>query len=188
MMEDNTPIGQDAAPSQPQAHPWWQEIVETLLPAIAIVLAINLFLAQPRVVHGQSMEPNLHENERVIVDLVTYRFRAPQRGEIIVLDAPERQPGPPLIKRVVGVAGDTVEIKNGGVYINGQRLNEPYLGASTAGAMAAQVVPEEHVFVLGDNRGASNDSRYFGMVPFEDILGRAWMRYWPLSEIGFFRQ
>jgi len=188
MVENNPLMEQKAASSQPQIKPWWQELIETFLPAIAIVLAVNLFLAQPRVVHGQRMEPNLHENERLIVDLVTYRYRTPQRGEIIVLDAPERQPGPPLIKRVVGVAGDTVEIKNGGVYINGQRLDEPYLGVITAGAMAPLVVPEDYVFVLGDNRGASNDSRYFGVVPFEDILGRAWLRYWPLNEIGFFKQ
>jgi signal peptidase I len=176
---------------QPEAArpstPWWRELIETFLPAVAIVLAINLFLAQPRVVHGQSMEPNLHENQRVIVDLVTYHFRAPQRGEIIVLDLPDRKAEPPLIKRVVGLPGEIVEIKGGAVLVNGQKLDEPYLNQLTLGNMPAQVVPEAHVFVLGDNRGSSNDSRYFGVVPFGDILGRAWLRYWPPSDVSLFR-
>ena len=165
---------------------WLRELFETLLPAVAIVLAINLFLAQPRTVHGQSMEPNLHENQRVIVDLVSYHFRMPQRAEIIVLDLPQHNTDP-LIKRVIGLPGDTVEIKNGSVYVNGQKLNEPYLDQITAGDMLPQIVPEAHVFVLGDNRGSSNDSRYFGMVPFENILGRAWIRYWPPAQVGIFK-
>jgi len=164
---------------------WLDEIVHTFLPAVAIVLVINLFLAQPRTVHGQSMEPNLHEKERVIVDLVTYRFRAPQRGEIIVLRLPDSHTDP-LIKRVVGLPGDTIEITNGKVYINDELLSEPYLNQDTPGQVTRQIVPEEHVFVLGDNRGSSNDSRYFGMVPYENIVGRAWLRYWPPSDIGVF--
>jgi signal peptidase I len=166
---------------------WWQELVETFLPAVAIVLAINLFLAQPRTVHGQSMEPNLHENQRVIVDLVSYRLRSPQRGEIIVLNVPQRQSGDPLIKRVIGLPGDTIEIKGGAVLVNGVMLEEPYLNQATLGNMPAQIVPEAHVFVLGDNRGSSNDSRYFGMVSYEDIIGRAWLRYWPPAEVGLFK-
>lgn len=167
---------------------WLRELFETLLPAVAVVLAINLFLAQPRVVHGQSMEPSLEEDQRLIVDLVTYRLRSPERGEIIVLDLPERDSGPPLIKRVIGLPGDTVEIKGGAVYVNGEPLMEPYLDQVTAGAMPPQLVPEAHVFVLGDNRGCSNDSRYFGMVPYEDIIGLARLRYWPPDEVGMFEQ
>lgn len=157
-----------------------------MLPAIAVVLAINLLLAQPRVVHGQSMEPNLHENQRVIVDLLSYRLRPPERGEIVVLDVPKRRTGPPLIKRVIGLPGDRVEIRDGHVYVNDQRLDEPYLDQFTAGHMPVQCVPEEHLFVLGDNRSCSNDSRYFGMVPYENILGRAWICYWPLEDAGLF--
>ena len=157
-----------------------------MLPAVAVVLGINLLLAQPRVVHGQSMEPSLHENQRVIIDLLSYRFLQPEREQIIVLDVPERRSGPPLIKRVIGLPGDRVEIKDGLVYVNDGRLDEPYLDQLTTGQMLSQIVPEEHVFVLGDNRGCSNDSRYFGMVPFENILGRAWLCYWPLDDAGFF--
>lgn len=171
---------------QASLQAWWDEIVRTFLPAVAIVLAVNLFLAQPRTVHGESMEPNLHEQQRVIVDLVTYHFRAPERGEIIVLKLPNSHTDP-LIKRVVGLPGDTIEITNGKVYVNDALLVEPYLNQDTPGQVTRQLVPEEHVFVLGDNRGSSNDSRYFGVVPFEDILGRAWLRYWPPAEIGLFR-
>jgi signal peptidase I len=178
--EQPTPSGWQAT-----LKSWTDEIVRTFLPAIVIVLAINLFLAQPRTVHGQSMEPNLHEKERVIVDLVTYRFRAPQRGEIIVLKLPDSHTDP-LIKRVVGLPGDTIEITNGKVFINDELLSEPYLNQDTPGQVPRQIVPEEQVFVLGDNRGSSNDSRYFGMVPYEDILGRAWVRYWPPSVVGVF--
>jgi signal peptidase I len=187
-MEEYNPIPASDQPlgkPEPPRTPWWREIVETILPAVLIVLAINLFLAQPRTVHGQSMEPNLHENQRVIVDLVTYHFRPPQRQEIIVLNLPDRHTDP-LIKRVIGLPGDTIEIKQGAVYVNGNKLNEPYLSQGTSGTLAPQLVPEGHVFVLGDNRGASNDSRYFGMVPYENILGRAWLRYWPPDKIALF--
>jgi signal peptidase I len=169
----------------PRRRPLLRELLDTFLPAIAIVLAVNLLLAQPRTVHGQSMEPCLHENERVIIDLISLRWRAPQRGEIIVLRLPNRR-SDPLIKRVIGLPGDTVAIRGGEVLVNGEVLNEPYLDQGTPGRMAAKVVPEAHVFVLGDNRGASNDSRYFGMVPYENVLGRAWLRYWPPSEMELF--
>ncbi len=171
--------------ARPSVKNWAEEVIKTFLPAIAIVLAVNVFLAQPRTVHGQSMEPNLHENQRVIVDLISLRFREPRREEIIILDLPERN-AVPLIKRVVGLPGDTVEIKDGAVYLNGEELIEPYLNQDTRGDMPARIVPEGNVFVLGDNRARSNDSRYFGMVPFENIQGRAWLCYWPPSDAGLF--
>jgi len=171
--------------SVPPRRPLLHEFVDTFLPAVAVVLVVNLFLAQPRTVHGQSMEPCLHENERVIIDLVSLHWRAPRRGEIVVLRLPNRH-SDPLIKRVIGLPGDTVAIRGGEVQVNGEALDEPYLNQITPGRMPATVVPEAHVFVLGDNRGASNDSRYFGMVAYESILGRAWLRYWPPSEIELF--
>jgi signal peptidase I len=166
---------------------WLRQVVVSLFPSLAIVLVVNLLLAQPRIVYGQSMEPSLHENERVIVDLIVYRFRQPRRGEIIILDVPARSDKSPLIKRVIGLPGDFVEIKDGGVYVNGYLLSEPYLDQLTPGNMAAHLVPEAHLFVLGDNRGSSNDSRYFGMVPYENIRGRAWLRYWPLQDLCSFK-
>lgn len=161
------------------------ELVETLLPALVIVLAVNLLLAQPRTVHGQSMEPSLHENERLIIDLLSYRFRAPQRGEIVVITMADRR-GDPVIKRIIALPGETIEIRRGNVHINGEPIDEPYITQLTTGSLEPLLVPEEHLFVLGDNRGASNDSRYFGVVPYDRVLGRAWLRYWPPSDIGPF--
>lgn len=162
----------------------WREILETILPALCIAWAVYLFLARTITVQGQSMEPNLHEQQRVIVDLVSYRFRSPERGEIIVFDVPESVSKIPLIKRVVGIPGDTIETKEGAAYLNGQRLDEPYLRETTLGRMPPRVVPEGHVFVLGDNRNRANDSRRLGMVPYEDIVGRAWISYWPPEDVG----
>ena len=129
------------------------------------------------------MEPNLHNNERLIIEKISYRFGEPQRGDIVVL-RPPRRASVPLIKRVIGLPGDTVEIKSNQVYINGDPLMEDYLDQPTLGTMLPRLVPEGHVLVLGDNRRASNDSRSFGMVPYEDIIGRAWLRYWPPDDMG----
>lgn len=168
---------------QSKKRSWVRELVESVLPALAIVAVINLFLAQATRVEGQSMEPNLHDNERLIIEKISYRFRQPERGDIVVIRPPTGGSAP-LIKRVIGLPGEVVEIKLNRVYINGEPLEEPYLTQSTSGTMPPRLVPEGHVFVLGDNRRASNDSRFFGMVPYEDILGRAWFCYWPLDCIG----
>jgi signal peptidase I len=148
-----------------------------------IVLVINIFAAQATRVDGQSMEPTLHTNERIIIEKVTYRLHPPERGDIIVLRRPTGAVEP-LIKRVIGLPGETIEIKNGLVYIDGEPLDEPYLDQSTQGNMDPLVVPDKSVFVMGDNRHASNDSRAFGPVPYSDIVGRAWIRYWPLECLG----
>lgn len=165
---------------------WIREFLESVLPALVIVAVINLFLAQATRVEGQSMEPNLHDNERLIIEKVSYRFRQPERGDIVVIRSPQSGTAP-LIKRVIGLPGEIVEIKLNRVYINGEPLEEPYLEQPTPGTMSPRLVPEDHVFVLGDNRRASNDSRFFGMVPYEDILGRAWFCYWPLDCLGVIR-
>ena len=159
------------------------EIIGTVLPALVNVLVINLFLAQATRVEGQSMEPNLHDSQRLIIEKISYYLHPPQRDDIIVLRLPNRH-SDPLIKRVIALPGETVEVRDGHVYINGQVLNEPYLDQNTYPGMPAKVVPPNEVFVLGDNRGASNDSRAFGFVPYSDIVGKAWFRYWPLSDIG----
>ena len=162
---------------------WLRELLESVIPALVIVLVVNVFLAQATRVEGQSMEPNLHNNERLIIEKISYRFVEPKRGDVIVLRRPGRSTEP-LIKRVVGLPGETVETRNGRVYINGKVLDEPYLNQQTWGDMPPRLVPEEHVFVLGDNRRASNDSRAFGTVAYDDIVGRAWLRYWPPHDAG----
>ncbi len=159
------------------------ELFGTLLPAVLIAILIHLFLAQATRVYGQSMEPTLHTNDRVIVEKISYRFRPPKRGDIVVVKLNERSQ--PLIKRVVGLPGETIAIRGGRVFINGQPLDEPYVQTPTHGRLPPTRIPAMHYFVLGDNRDASNDSRNFGPVPRESILGRALFRYWPPHQIGF---
>lgn len=160
-----------------------KEVLETIVPAIVIALLINLFLAQATRVYGQSMEPNLHTDQRLVVEKVSYRFHAPQRDDVVVLkvreDAEEL-----LIKRVIGLPGETVEVKNGQVFIDGKALDEPYLASPTRGNYGPIDIPPLYVFVLGDNRSASNDSRSFGPIPLENVVGRAWLSYWPMEEVG----
>jgi signal peptidase I len=160
-----------------------RELAETVIPAVIIALIINLFLAQATQVLGQSMEPNLHTAQRVVVEKVTYRLvHGPRRGDIVVIDTSDQ--AEMLIKRVIGLPGETISVQQGRVYIDGEELEEPWtvnLGGPNYGP---KTVPPLHVFVLGDNRGASNDSRSFGPVSIEDIVGRAWFSYWPLEHVG----
>lgn len=186
-MEDNAPL----IPEQPikkagqrSETNWLREVLETLIPAVLLAVVINLFLAQATRVFGQSMEPNLHTDQRIVVEKLSYRFHLPQRGDVVVLRLPSNTTEL-LIKRVIALPGDTMEIHEGQVWVNGQAVDEPYLTQPTMGMMAPQVIPDGHVFVLGDNRGFSNDSRAFGPVPLEHIVGHAWLSYWPPDQIGF---
>ena len=161
-----------------------REVLETVLPALLIALLINVFIGQATRVEGQSMEPNLHTNQRLVVEKVSYRLHGPDRFDVVVLRAPN-QGDDLLIKRVIGLPGETVEIHDGHVYINGDLLKEDQVSQETRPGREAEVlVPPLHVFVLGDNRNHSNDSRSFGPVPIEDIVGRAWISYWPADMIG----
>jgi len=160
-----------------------REVAETVIPAVVIALVINLFLAQATQVLGQSMEPNLHSTQRVVVEKVTYRFHGPRRGDIVVIDLPEQSEM--LIKRVVGLPGETIEVRSGQVYIEGELLDEVWTTNPGGGSYGPRTIPPLHVFVMGDNRGASNDSRNFGSVAIEHIVGHAWFSYWPPEYIGF---
>jgi signal peptidase I len=179
-------MGDELPSTDRKRNPWLREFLEAVLPALALVLVINVFLAQATRVEGQSMEPNLHNDERLIIEKISYHLHPPARGDVVVLRRPQRS-ADPLIKRVIALPGEIVEIKDGRVHINGQALDEPYLNQATWGGMQPTLVPEEHLFVMGDNRGSSNDSRVFGMVPFGDIVGKAWVRYWPPQSIGALR-
>jgi signal peptidase I len=185
-MEDNNPLIPEQPTEQAGQHSetnWLREILETVIPAVLLAVVINLFLAQATRVFGQSMEPNLHTDQRIVVEKLSYRFHLPQRGDIVVLRLPQNTTEL-LIKRVVALPGETVEVHSGRVWVDGQPLDEPYLTQPTLGEMPALTVPDESVFVLGDNRGFSNDSRAFGPVPMELIMGHAWLSYWPPDKIG----
>ncbi|MCB0168245.1 MAG: signal peptidase I [Anaerolineae bacterium] len=168
-----------------------RETLETIVPAILIALLINLFMAQATRVYGQSMEPNLHTDQRLIVEKLSYNrfFRqyfhtdGPQQGDVVVIRVDE-QNDELLIKRVVGLPGDVVEIHDGQVFVNHQPLNEPYLSSLTSGFYGPVTIPPLHIFVLGDNRSFSNDSRNFGTIPLKNVVGRAWLSYWPPEQIG----
>jgi signal peptidase I len=161
-----------------------REVAETVIPAVVIALIINLFLAQATQVLGQSMEPNLHSTQRVVVEKVTYRFsHGPRRGDIVVIALPEQSEM--LIKRVVGLPGESIEVSSGRVYIDGKPLDEPWTVNPGGGSYGPHTIPPLHVFVMGDNRGASNDSRNFGPVAIEHVVGHAWFSYWPLEYVGF---
>jgi signal peptidase I len=163
---------------------WLFELGETVLPAIVIAVLINLFLAQATRVYGSSMEPNLHTDQRLVVEKLSYRLHEPRRGDVVVLRLPERGPEL-LIKRVVALPGETIEVREGQVMINGAVLPEQYLSQQTRGQYGPVQVPAGHIFVMGDNRGASNDSRVFGPVSQTRIVGRAWVSYWPPGDLGF---
>ncbi len=164
---------------------WLREMLETFLPALLLAILIHIFLAQATQVLGMSMAPTLYEDQRLIIEKVSYRFHPPRRGDIVVLRAP--QFGSELfIKRVIGLPGDTIAVQNGRLLLNGQPYEEDYLAVRMEFDFPPTVVPEGHVFVMGDNRNNSNDSRSFGAVPTESIIGRAWLRYWPISEWRLF--
>ncbi|PKO21615.1 MAG: signal peptidase I [Chloroflexi bacterium HGW-Chloroflexi-1] len=160
-----------------------RDLLETIVPAIVIALLINLFLAQSTIVYGQSMEPNLYTDQRLVIEKLSYHLHGPQRGDVVVVRDPGGGPIP-LIKRVVGLPGERVTIANGRVFVDGMRLDEPYLNQDTWGDGQSWLAPPLHIFVMGDNRSDSRDSRMFGPVEIDQVLGHAVLRYWPLGRAG----
>lgn len=166
--------------------PLLREFLETVLPALLIAIATVVFVVQPTRVEGTSMEPTLHTGQRLVIEKVSYHLHPPVRGDIVVLKLEGRE-NTPLIKRVIGTSGDVVAIRNGHVYLNGQMVQESYLNQITVGELSSMVVPDGYLFVLGDNRGSSNDSRHFGMVPVDNVVGRAVASYWPPSDASLLK-
>ncbi len=199
----------DPAPRPPRGRTL-REIAETLVLALLIYLGVQT-LVPPYGVDGASMTPNLKDGERLLVNrsvythfdanriwnllpgkdreepAVVFPFHRPERGDIVVLHPPDT-PGKPYIKRVIGLPGDRVTFGAGYVLINGQRLNEPYLSGAITDCDVAPycrtTVPDGTVYVLGDNRGNSSDSRWFGPVSVDRIVGKAWIANWPLDLFG----
>jgi signal peptidase I len=152
------------------------DILETLVLSVVLFVSINMISARIRV-DGASMEPTLVSGEYVIVNRLSYRLGSPQRGDIIVFHFP-RDPKEEYIKRIIGLPGDEVEVKNGAVYVNGQLLNESYLKVKMD-YLGTWSVPEGQLFVLGDNRNNSSDSHDWGTVPMDYVVGKAVLVYWP---------
>jgi signal peptidase I len=168
------------------------EIVETLLLTFLIYWVVQSFVAQPYQIQQPSMENTLQPGQMVLVDKLTPRISDYKAGDIIIFNPPDglQEDGKsiPFIKRVIGVGGDTVELKDGAVWVNGTQLNESYAfeGQPTTqtGPLTRWVVPDGYLFVLGDHREQSEDSRVFGPIPKSSVIGRAVLRLWPPTNFG----
>ena len=194
-MIDQTPAP-PSPPSNRRAFGCLLEIVETLVLTLILFWVIQSFVAQPFQVQQRSMMDTIQDSQFVLVDRLTPRFDPFHRGDIVVFTPPEATSElpqlKPFIKRVIGVAGDTVELRRGAVYVNGTALDEPYLFKVAGVAQPTDpqptqtswTIPDGDLFVMGDHRMESSDSRSFGPIKVSSVIGRAWLRYWPLPVIG----
>lgn len=158
--------------------------------AVAIAVVIRLFIAEPRFIPSNSMDPTLHIGDRLLIEKVSYRFHTPDYGDIVVFEPPPQlqaigyRRDQAFIKRVMGLPGDTLTVHQGRVYRNNQPLEESYISADPAYEMQPVTVPEDALFVMGDNRNDSNDSHIWGFLPVENVIGHATLRFWPLEDLG----
>lgn len=160
------------------------EFIRSIIIALLIVVPIRAWVAQPFIVQGNSMVPNFHHGEYLIIDEFSYHLRKPDRGEVVVFRYP-RQPSQFFIKRVIGLPGDMIEIKDGSVSINGAMSAESYLSSSGITVPdQSLILGVDEYFVLGDNREASSDSRAWGGLQGHFIVGKTLLRLWPLNRIG----
>lgn len=209
---DTQPLPDPRESPAPRRRSAMWEIVETLILALVIFIAVRSVVLNFRV-DGLSMEPTLDSGQMLLVNRqvyfhfdanrvmnwipfverdgehIIYPFHPPRRGDIVVLHPPVNQ-GKPYIKRIIALPGERIAIRDGGVYINGERLQEDYLqGVTTSwgGSVGHDeiTIPEGQVFVMGDNRNNSTDSRIFGAIEIDDIIGKAWISYWPTDRITF---
>jgi signal peptidase I len=162
-----------------------REWLETIGIALVLALLVRTLVVQVYKVEGESMLPNFHTGEMVLVNKFIYKIRAPHAGEVVVLDDP-LNPQRQLIKRVIALPGETVTIKEDRVYINGRPLAEDYINKELlrGETLGPVTVPAQTVFVMGDNRGNSSDSRRIGPIPVTKLEGKALLRYWPLNAFG----
>ena len=153
---------------------------EQALLGVLLAVATTLFIMQGFCVSGACMQPHLFTGERVLANKMAYHLGEPKRGEIVIFNYP-KDLTQIYVKRIIGLPGETVAIRNGGVFINGRRLAEPYKTYTAHGDMASRTIPSGEYFVMGDNRDVSDDSRYWGDLPRTDIIGEAVACYWPPS-------
>lgn len=166
----------------------FKDIVQFVLIALLIVLPIRWYIAQPFIVSGASMEDTFHNGEYLIVDQLSYRFEEPQAGDVVIFRYPQ-DPSTYFIKRIIGVPGDTVAINGSAVTVTnelhpqGVVLDEPYIGSMSSTDSLTETLDTGEYFVMGDNRDYSSDSRVWGVLPRENIIGRAYLRLFPFSDI-----
>lgn len=166
-------------------------MVKVFLRDIAAVICLGLvvfigihFTLEQVIVYQSSMQPTLREGQRLFISKAALLFNSPERGDIVIFNCPQYVDGIPLVKRVIGLPGETIEVKSGSVYINGVLLEEPYIEDRPDYIVDALTVPESQYFVLGDNRNVSNDSHCGWTVPEANIIGKAWVSVWPPDAWG----
>ena len=184
------PVGERAV--EPAGEPggqmfkWLLEMLLTVGAAVALAVFLQAYVVKTYVVPTGSMVPTIQLEDRIISNRLAYRFGVPQVGDVVVLENPLTE-GPPLVKRVVAVAGQEIDIQEGWVYLDGQKQEEPWVRPGRRGKdslISPVAVPEGHVWVMGDNRVGSSDSRVFGTVPVETVHGEAFFTYWPPESFG----
>jgi signal peptidase I len=163
------------------------ELIFTAVVAFVLVFGfVRPYVVEAYRIPTESMVPTLEVGDRVLANKFVYHFTEPERRDIVVFDSIDEDDDQTLIKRVMGVAGDELQLQGGVLYVNGEEQEEPYLNDAdqSRGFYGPTVVPEGHIFVMGDNRGNSADSRVFGPLPLENLKGEAFMRFWPVSKIS----
>ena len=166
------------------------DTIQVIVFALSIFAFIYLLILQPHKINGQSMMPNFPNGEFLLTDKVTYRYKEPERGDVVIFKPPTNKEEE-FIKRIIGLPGDSISLNNGKIFVNGSLLQEDYIdgriytsGGSFLREGTAVIVPEESYFVAGDNRPHSSDSREWGTISKDAITGRAWLVYWPISNAG----
>ena len=176
--------------SEKQQNPWIEGL-QTVGLSIVLALGIRQFVAEARFIPSESMLPTLEIDDRLVIEKISYHFNPPKRGDIIVFRAPQKAleaakstTNDAYIKRVIGLPGDEIQVKDGKVFIDGEPLTEDYIQAPPVYVWGPATVPENQYLVLGDNRNSSSDGHVWGFLERESIIGRAVVRFWPLQRIG----
>ncbi len=164
------------------------ELAKTFIMAGLLAFGIRTFVAEARYIPSSSMEPTLQINDRLIIEKISYHFQDPERGDVVVFNPTQtlkaQNFNDAFIKRVIGTPGDKVEVKAGHVYVNNQLIQEDYIAQPPDYEFGPATVPEGNYLVLGDNRNNSYDSHYWGYVPKQNLIGRAFVRFWPVDRMG----
>lgn len=167
----------------------WIEALQTVGLSVVLALGVRTFVAEARYIPSGSMLPTLEINDRLVVEKISYRFHSPHRGDIVVFHPPEAAGAQftkeAFIKRVIGLPGETVEVKGGKTFVNGTPLTEDYIESPPDYTWGPQMVPEGSYLMLGDNRNNSDDGHVWGFLPSDRIIGRATIRFWPLDRLAY---
>ena len=195
MTSEKNNLGTKVAENPPETR--WQkawksgfENLQIVIIALSLAIVIRALVAEPRYIPSDSMVPTLHVGDRVVVEKISYHLQPPKTGDIVVFAPPEQlqeqgfTQDQAFIKRIIGLPGQTVAVKEGLVYLNDQPLVEKYIAEPPNYQWGPYRVPENQYFVMGDNRNNSNDSSRWGFLPKQNIIGRAVVRFWPLERIG----